>query len=136
MPWPFFSLRKRVAQNNRRFQRTKIPLVIRYRVTGEAEDCISDLKDLAAVGVRFTTTRDIRPSKRVRVTIKFPWSEEPFRAWAKVVRCVQIKKGPVFCIAARFVGLEKSKVVELESLVDGIVQGRRNLIGKKIGKSS
>lgn len=135
MRWPFFNFKKRISKNNRRFQRARIPLLIRYRVAGEDRERVSNLKDLAAVGVRFISEREIKPFRRIRLTIKLPWSDEPFKAWAKVVRCIQVKKEPGFCIAARFVGLERSKVFELESLIDGIIQGR-NSTKKATAKSA
>ncbi len=126
MKWPFFSFTKKVRRKSRKFQRAKIPLLIRYQVSGEPEEFVSNLKDLAAGGIRFTAMNEIQLNKRIRIKIKLPWREEPFRAWAKVTRCAKLKQSPVFRVAAQFVGVEREDLVELESFIDAIVRDQKS----------
>ncbi|OGW79167.1 MAG: hypothetical protein A3G33_00040 [Omnitrophica bacterium RIFCSPLOWO2_12_FULL_44_17] len=127
-PWPFFSLKKKIVKKNaRKYQRARIPLLIRYHLKGIAEEKVSNLRDLAAGGIRFTTDSEIEENTRIKVDIRLPWRDEPFESIAKVVRCVRLKSGPYYRVATQFVGLKKEEIVELESFVDAIVNYQRRL---------
>ena len=121
----FLGFKKLSARNLRKFQRIRIPLLIRYQMNKEGEGKISNLSDLAAGGVRFTTEDLIPIGTRIHLQVKLPWREKPLDVIGKVTRCAKLKGTPHYRVATQFVGMKKEDLTEVESFVDMLAGKRR-----------
>ena len=123
--WPLFNFKRFRSRNARKFQRVRMPLLIRYQIRGENGGKVTNLNDLAAGGVRFSTEDPIPVGARLRLKVKLPWREQSLDVMGKVTRCIKVKGTSIFRVAAQFVGMKKEEVAEVESFVDAIVSERR-----------
>jgi hypothetical protein len=130
--WSFLKFQKARSKNLRRFQRVRIPLLVRYQLEEEGEGKVSNLNDLAAGGIRFTTEEPVRLGLRLRLKVKLPWRERPLVAIGKVTRCVKVRGTQIYRVATQFVGMKKEEISEVESFVDALANEREKLRRDKI----
>lgn len=123
----FFGLKPSGKRNSRRFQRVRIPLLIRYQLDETGEGKVSNLNDLAAGGVRFTSDEPVASGTRLKLCIKLPWRDRPLYVIGKVTRCLKLRETTVWRIATRFVGMKKEDTAEIESFVDALANERQRV---------